>query len=139
MMLNNDVMALTNDGVYPGSIGQEGKPVQGSVFLKSWQHAEDQIWLVMAGRGTRVWVNGRPLHTGIRVLQDRDDVRVHDQLSVFFSTEQLAEVLPFQAGNSPASLEQLKTCECIHLVNQSVMCMRNSRLTESNKHHYFLI
>jgi hypothetical protein len=100
MALNNDVMTLTKDGVYPVSIVQDEKTEQGSVFIKSWQHAEEQIWLVMAGRGTRVWVNGRLLQTGIRFLKDRDDVRVHDQLSVFFSTEKLARVVPYTPGAS---------------------------------------
>jgi hypothetical protein len=98
MTLNGGVMTLTKDDVYPASIGQNEKTVQGSVFIKSWQHVEEKIWLVMAGRGTRVWVNGRLLQTGIRVLQDRDDVRVHDQLSVFFSAEQLARVRPYTPG-----------------------------------------
>jgi hypothetical protein len=108
MALNNDVMTLTKDGVYPVSIVQDEKTVQGSVFIKSWQHAEEQIWLVMAGRGTRVWVNGRLLQTGIRFLKDRDDVRVHDQLSVFFSTEQLARVVPYTPGASPVFCPRCK-------------------------------
>lgn len=108
MALNSDVMSLTDAGVYSASISQDEKTEQGSVFIKSWQHAEEQIWLVMAGRGTRVWVNGRLLQTGIRILQDQDDVRVHHQPSVFFSTEQLARVRPYTPGSSPVFCPRCK-------------------------------
>lgn len=122
MTLNGDAMRLTKDDVYPASIGHDEKTVQDSVFIKSWQHAGEKIWLVMAGKRTPVWVNARLLQAGIRVLQDRDEVRIHQKRSVFFSTEELARVVPFPAGTSPVFCPRCK--QPLVVGTPSVQCPR---------------
>ena len=54
-----------------------------------------EIWLAMSATPTGVALNGVPLHAGIRVLADRDEIRVEGLGRVFFSTERLARVEPF--------------------------------------------
>lgn len=108
MTLKGDVMTLTKDGVYPASISQDESAMQDHGFILACQHSGEKIWIVMAGRGIPVWVNGRFIQAGIHILQDRDEVRVHHQPSVFFSTEQLARVVPYTPGTSPVFCPRCK-------------------------------
>lgn len=55
---------------------------------------EDQ-WVVLARptpQTAGVYVNGWPLHSGLTILRDRDEIRVGEQDAWFFSTECLARV-----------------------------------------------
>ena len=54
----------------------------------------------------RVRVNGHPLDAGIRVLRDRDELRVGGRRA-FFSTETLAMVVPFP-GERPTLCPRCK-------------------------------
>jgi len=56
-------------------------------------------WALVCGRGRTVRVNGLLLQSGIRVLADRDEIKIGTEDSVFFSTEELARVEIFKAGN----------------------------------------
>ena len=122
MALSRDVMTLTDAGVYPASIGQDQTAVQDQVFILSCAHSEERNWIVIAGRETPVWVNARLLQAGIRVLQDRDEVRIHQKRSVFFSTEELARVVPFPAGTSPVFCPRCK--QPLVVGTPSVQCPR---------------
>lgn len=53
------------------------------------------VWVLIAGSGTGVSVNGMPLATGIRVVVDRDEIRVPNADNFYFSTETLARVEEF--------------------------------------------
>ena len=59
---------------------------------------KDCTWVLIAGVGAEVSVNGMPLATGIRVLSDRDEIRVSSADSYYFSTESLASVEAFPAS-----------------------------------------
>jgi hypothetical protein len=59
----------------------------------------DPAWVLVAGSGAGVSVNGMPLAVGIRVLADRDEIRVSSADSYFFSTENLAIVEEFPASD----------------------------------------
>ena len=48
-----------------------------------------------------VTVNGLPVPEGLRVLQDRDEIRIAGFERVFFSTERLAAIEPCLSSNSP--------------------------------------
>ena len=48
--------------------------------------------LVMARTGAAVWVNGEPLLLGVRVLRDRDVIRVGSGECAVYSAESLASV-----------------------------------------------
>ena len=59
-------------------------------------------WLLLASLHTTVWVNGRPLFTGARLLRDKDEIRLQDAEPMFFSTEMLARVTAFPGTVRPA-------------------------------------
>lgn len=108
MTLKGDVITLTKDGVYPVSISQDESAMQDHVFILSCQYSGKINWVLIAESGTPVWVNGRLLQAGIHVLQNRDEVRVHHQPSVFFSTEKLARVVPYTPGASSGACPRCK-------------------------------
>jgi len=53
--------------------------------------AASRDWVVMTSAPRAAHVNGLPVLAGIRVLSDRDELRV-DDAAVYFSTERLAEL-----------------------------------------------
>jgi hypothetical protein len=55
-----------------------------------------------------VRVNGQPLCTGIRVLQDRDELYVDGLGRAFFSAERRTCVVPFAAAARPATCPRCK-------------------------------
>lgn len=59
--------------------------------------ASDQVakWVLLAPRETLVRINNEPLECGLRVLTDRDAIRVSDRSTIYFSTEQLARIVQF--------------------------------------------
>ena len=56
-------------------------------------HAAPDLWVLVAASATPVRVNGER-SVGLRVLADRDEIRIAD-VSFYFSTERLAVVVPF--------------------------------------------
>jgi hypothetical protein len=56
---------------------------------------EGTAWTLIAGSARSVGVCGRPLPLGIRVLSDRDEIRIEGVGTMFFATETLARVEPF--------------------------------------------
>ena len=59
---------------------------------------DGERWAILGGREIRV--NGTPVDAGIVVLRDRDEISAAGR-RVFFSTESLATVVPFVAGERP--------------------------------------
>lgn len=57
-------------------------------------HTSEGSWVLTAPPDLGVTINGRPLKNGLRVLQDRDSIRVPGSSTCFFSTERLAAVEP---------------------------------------------
>ena len=70
--------------------------LDGSMTLLRRITPEGDIWVLIAPLSARV--NGAPLDAGIRVLRDRDELRV-DGHRRFFSTETLATVASFPGGD----------------------------------------
>lgn len=56
------------------------------------------IWLLLASES--VLVNGSPLFGGVRVLRDRDEVRVGSRRA-YFSEEEPPQVVPFPGADEP--------------------------------------
>ena len=52
-------------------------------------------WALLVPAGAHVRINDAPIENGIRVLADRDAIRVANLPPVYFSTERLARVEPF--------------------------------------------
>jgi hypothetical protein len=67
--------------------------------------AEPDVWVLIGSAA--VHVNGTSLDTGIRVLRDRDELRV-DGHRTFFSTELLPEVVSFPGGGRPTFCPRCK-------------------------------
>jgi hypothetical protein len=51
-------------------------------------------WTLLGGRGASLRVNGQPLVLGVRALRDRDEISIAGH-RCFFSTEELAGIVPF--------------------------------------------
>lgn len=76
------------------------------------------VWLFRSGQGDaeswvliapgRVLVNGSAAWVGIRILRDRDEVRMEGGARWFFSTENLAKVEPFPVTRQAASCPRCK-------------------------------
>lgn len=63
------------------------------------QSGDAPAWVLLAGTDGGVRINGFAPVAGVRVLQDRDEVRVASANPVFFSTETLPSVQEFAAGD----------------------------------------
>jgi hypothetical protein len=96
--------ALAGDGfvVTCNGDGQELKSpagavaaARGSVLILPSGHPDAALrWTLLAGRDAGVRINGLPLALGIRALADKDEILAGGR-RLFFSTEELARVIPF--------------------------------------------
>ncbi len=90
---------LTGDAGRPvvalDRVGERGR--NGTVVLSAGP-ASAAGWVLLGE--SDVSVNGDRLHTGIRVLRDRDEIRCGGS-RVFFSTERLPQVEPFPGTEQP--------------------------------------
>jgi len=59
-----------------------------------------ESWILLCGARKQVSVNGLPVMAGIRVLSDRDEIRIEGAGTLFFSSENLARVETFPGGDS---------------------------------------
>ena len=80
------------------SLREEGESVSPALLLRG-KKGEPSPWLLIAGAGHDVHVNGDPTLLGVRMLADRDEINVAGVGEFFFSTESLAQVEEF-AGAS---------------------------------------
>jgi hypothetical protein len=77
----------------------EGSPESSRVpsdvhFLKTKADNQEN-WIVIAGDGSDISINGIPLFLGIHVLRDRDEIRWSREGFGFYSSEELASVVSF--------------------------------------------
>ena len=71
-----------------------------SACLVSFRAGANARWMVAAGVDAPLRVNGIPLGgVGIRVLSDRDEIAIPGVGSAYYSSEVLAEVVPFPASD----------------------------------------
>jgi len=54
--------------------------------------ADGVLWLIMSAASSGVALNGRPLRRGIRVLAERDEIRVAGFGRAYYSAERLATI-----------------------------------------------
>ncbi|MEK6324295.1 MAG: hypothetical protein AABN33_21865 [Acidobacteriota bacterium] len=73
--------------------------VLSNILLVRTSGTESLAWVLVAGASSGVSVNGVPLATGIRVVADRDDIRIPGAESLYFSTESLARVEEFPGSD----------------------------------------
>jgi hypothetical protein len=79
----------------------------GEALLLCSRAGEVESWLLMSiGRG-RVSLNGETVHR-IRVLSDRDEIRVAGRGRAFFSAERLARIEPFPGADKRVDCPRCK-------------------------------
>jgi len=76
-------------------------------ILPAANGAGPQSWVLLGSRTVPVHINGEPLWLGLRTLRDKDEIRVGSE-RCFFSTEELAHVVPFQGLAQPAFCPRCK-------------------------------
>lgn len=97
--LEQEVFTLTAGPPRPIDQSRGEANALSSVLLLRTGGQEGAAWVLVAGTGSRVSVNGAPLDAGMRVVADRDEIRVAGEDSVYFSTETLARLEKFAGGD----------------------------------------
>ena len=109
------VLAPVGDGLRVGPVGGIGfSDAHGVVLLPAPGSGKGPAWALLAARRSPARVNGWPLALGIRVLRDRDEIRVGAECC-FFSSEELARCEPFpglaQGAHCPRCKQSLEPGE----------------------------
>ena len=68
----------------------------------------ETLWVLLVSEATQVRVNGSAVVEGIRALDDRDEICGPAVEQCFFSTEQLASVVPSPGGERPTFCPRCK-------------------------------
>jgi hypothetical protein len=68
-----------------------------------------EAWVLLNPPTVDLRLNGAPLHTGIRVLEDRDAIQLSDGSPTYFSSERLAEVELFPGSPEAVYCPRCKT------------------------------
>jgi Zn finger protein HypA/HybF involved in hydrogenase expression len=85
-----------------------GQPTQAETRLLPPDAAGlSPCWALLGGRDATLRVNGEPLVLGAHALRDRDEVSFAVQ-RCFFSTEELAHIVPFPGLAQPAHCPRCK-------------------------------
>ncbi|MCX6901645.1 MAG: hypothetical protein NT105_23440 [Verrucomicrobia bacterium] len=104
-----DGYEITNDGkpVVLASMAQ--RRTKPTVTLVR-QTAND-TWVLLVHPGAALRVNGQAVTLGVRILRDRDEIRVGGlrPATLFFSTERMASVKSFPGSDRPVHCPRCKT------------------------------
>jgi hypothetical protein len=121
-LLDGDAFVLHGHAPYPVE----------SIFDRT--HAQEQILLLrlanppetwaLVGGPERVRVNGSPLLLGLAVLDDRDELQVSAEHTLFFSTERIVKVEPYPNSGARGFCPRCKLS--IESGSQAVRCPRCS-------------
>jgi hypothetical protein len=93
--LGDDAFTLTTSPPQPVHLPTLDGEVLSRVVLMRTGGADPLTWVLIAGAGSGVSVNGLALGTGMRVVSDRDEIRIPGVSNLYFSSEGLARVEPF--------------------------------------------
>lgn len=97
--LEDDALTLATNPPQPVSHPVAEGEALSNVLLVRTRGAEGITWVLIAGTGLGVSVNGLPLATGMRVVSDRDEIRIPGVSNLYFSTESLARVEQFSGSD----------------------------------------
>ncbi len=100
---------LTGDPSHP--VGKEDQGDKGVAVVITQENTEGKkgTWVLVAPANKPVRVNGESLaRLMVRVLQDRDEIRIAGHGSLFFSTECLATIEPFPGADRPVFCPRCK-------------------------------
>ena len=96
--LDGAAFVLTDEPARPVRRRREAASGQRGALLLRGDGGAERPWVLMTGAdGPRTHVNGAPLELGVRVLRDRDCLRVGD-VRMFFSTETAARLEAYPEG-----------------------------------------
>ena len=93
--LDSELVRLTPNG--PATLAEHAllNGVSDPVLVRTPDPFGLAGWVVMCSPCSRTRVNGVRLLIGARVLRDRDAIALGDGNTVFFSSERVAEIVPF--------------------------------------------
>ena len=114
--------AVTSDGDelrVSSSADGHGPDSTRVLILPSGPAPHSPSWSLLAGRAAPLFVNGRALPLGLRVLRDKDAICIAGQ-HLFFSAEELAQVAPFPGLAQPACCPRCK--QKLEIRDASVSC-----------------
>ncbi|HLF84581.1 MAG TPA: hypothetical protein VI837_10435 [Blastocatellia bacterium] len=97
--LEDEAFMLTTNPPKPVRRPLDQGEVLSNVLLARTRGADAVTWVLIAGAGSGVSVNGLPLATGMRVVSDRDEIRIPGVSKLYFSTESLARVEEFSGSD----------------------------------------
>jgi hypothetical protein len=96
-----------------------------AALLLCSRKAAGESWLVMNLAPSGVALNGAPLRAGIRMLADRDEIRIAGLGRVFYSSERLARVQPLPGADR--RIDCPRCMQEIHAGTPAVCCPRCER------------
>jgi hypothetical protein len=108
---------------------------EAGVLCRRFAGRSRETWVLLSSPSVDLRVNGAPLLTGIRVLEDRDAIQLSDESPTYFSSERLAEVELFPGSPEAVYCPRCKTeiaaggaavrcpgCESWHHQNETFGC-----------------
>jgi hypothetical protein len=99
-----DVLVL-----FSGAEAVAGLETDAAVVSRRSMPGGREAWVLLSPPSVDLRLNGAPLHTGIRVLEDRDAIQLSDGSPTYFSSERLAQVEPFPGSPGPVYCPRCKT------------------------------
>lgn len=116
-VLNGPWFVLTDDPERPVVTKQGGRS---RVVLRHYDGELGTRWILLTDGSRAVRVNGYPLWGGLRVLVDRDEIRVRGGFRGYFSVEELTHVEPYPGGSEAARCPRCQ--DSIQHGSESVRC-----------------
>jgi len=107
MPITGDSQPLPGMESQPEELTRKGKRDAAGATLMRTGGPDDERWAILGPAS--VQVNGVPLLGGIRILNDRDEIRACDGAPFYFSTERLAKVEPFPGTGRRTFCARCKT------------------------------
>lgn len=108
---------------------------------------DKEVWILLVPAETAVRVNGVPVAIGIRVVRDRDEIRVPGEPRAFFSAETPAEVVPFPEAKRGLNCQRCMQviepgtpavkcpgCGAWHHQNQKLNCWTYNEVCANGEH-----
>lgn len=106
--LEVDRVRLTPDAPLPWTPSERLGAAADPVLVRTRDGHGRERWTLLCPPGSRVRVNGMLVAIGARMLADRDAIALGNGQTVFFSAEQVAEVVSFPAENNATSCIRCK-------------------------------
>ena len=97
----------------------------GPAWLVAAESGGPPLWALVASRKSNARVNGCPPVAGLRILSDRDEIRIGAASQMYFSTESPAAVVPFPAPERADHIVRCGRCRLpINPGDPAVRCPR---------------